>query len=123
MWDRLHRTVLDRLGQQGLLDWSRAGSTASASGGLRDVSYQVVRAYVAQHKPQIRAEAGRGRVTAFVAHGCRTEPRSHSSSLTNRSTQDRLAIADEDHRHRQIHKGPKRDNLCTPHLERPAIDR
>jgi transposase len=25
LWDRLHRLVLDRLGQQGLLDWSRAG--------------------------------------------------------------------------------------------------
>ena len=24
LWDRLHRTVLDRLGQRGLLDWSRA---------------------------------------------------------------------------------------------------
>jgi transposase len=24
VWDRLHRAVLDRLGQQGLLDWSRA---------------------------------------------------------------------------------------------------
>jgi transposase len=24
VWDRLHQAVLDRLGQQGLLDWSRA---------------------------------------------------------------------------------------------------
>jgi transposase len=24
VWDRLHQVVLDRLGQQGLLDWSRA---------------------------------------------------------------------------------------------------
>ena len=24
VWDRLHRVVLDRLGRQGLLDWSRA---------------------------------------------------------------------------------------------------
>jgi transposase len=24
LWDRLNRTVLDRLGQEGLLDWSRA---------------------------------------------------------------------------------------------------
>ncbi len=26
MWDELHGAVLDRLGQQGLLDWSRAGA-------------------------------------------------------------------------------------------------
>lgn len=34
--------------------------------GLRDVSYPVVRAYVAARRPQIRVEAGRGPVTAFV---------------------------------------------------------
>jgi transposase len=33
--------------------------------GLRDVSYQVVRGYVAGRKPQIRAEAGKGPVTVF----------------------------------------------------------
>lgn len=32
VWDRLHRLVLDRLGQLGLLDWSR---TALDSGSVR----------------------------------------------------------------------------------------
>ncbi|NBH10992.1 IS21 family transposase [Amycolatopsis sp. SID8362] len=34
--------------------------------GMIDVSYQVVRAYVATRAPQIRAEAGRGPVAAFI---------------------------------------------------------
>jgi hypothetical protein len=34
--------------------------------GMTDVSYPVVRAYVAERKPQIRAEAGRGPAEAFV---------------------------------------------------------
>ena len=34
--------------------------------GMRDVSYPVVRAYVADRKPQIRVEAGRGPVNVFV---------------------------------------------------------
>ncbi|WP_130508014.1 transposase [Krasilnikovia cinnamomea] len=33
--------------------------------GLRDVSYQVVRAYVADRKPEIRAEVGKGPATVF----------------------------------------------------------
>ena len=33
---------------------------------MRDVSYPVVRAYVAERKPQIRAEAGRGPAEVFV---------------------------------------------------------
>jgi hypothetical protein len=34
--------------------------------GMHDVSYPVVRAYVADRKPQIRAKAGRGPVNVFV---------------------------------------------------------
>jgi hypothetical protein len=34
--------------------------------GMADVSYPVVRAYVAERKPQIRAEAGRGPAEVFV---------------------------------------------------------
>ena len=34
--------------------------------GMRDVSYSVVRSYVAARRPQIRIEAGRGPVDAFV---------------------------------------------------------
>jgi transposase len=34
--------------------------------GMRDVSYPVVRAYVADRKPQIRVEAGRGPVNVFI---------------------------------------------------------
>lgn len=34
--------------------------------GMQDVSYAVVRAYVAERKPQVRAEAGRGPAEAFV---------------------------------------------------------
>src|SRR3712207_7658082 len=32
VFDRLHQSVLDRLGEQGRLDWPRASSTPSASG-------------------------------------------------------------------------------------------
>jgi hypothetical protein len=35
--------------------------------GMTEVSYQVVRAYVADRRPQIRAEAGREPMNAFVA--------------------------------------------------------
>jgi transposase len=34
--------------------------------GMADVSYPVVRAYVAERKPQVRAEAGRGPAEVFV---------------------------------------------------------
>lgn len=34
--------------------------------GMHDVSYLVVRSYVADRKPQIRAEAGRGPVKVFI---------------------------------------------------------
>jgi hypothetical protein len=34
--------------------------------GMTDVSYPVVRAYVAERKPQVRAEAGRGPAEVFV---------------------------------------------------------
>jgi len=34
--------------------------------GMADVSYPVIRAYVADRKPQVRAEAGRGPADVFV---------------------------------------------------------
>ncbi len=34
-FDRVHQTVLDRLGEQGELDWSRASLDSSASGRKR----------------------------------------------------------------------------------------
>lgn len=34
--------------------------------GMHGVSYQVVRGYVAERKPKIRAEAGRGPVEVFL---------------------------------------------------------
>jgi hypothetical protein len=51
--------------------------------GMADVSYQVVRAYVATRRPEIRAEAGRGPAEVFVpqahrpgmeARTCRSPP-------------------------------------------------
>jgi transposase len=38
VWDRLHRAILDRLGQQGLIDWSRGcldGVSVRAKRGVR----------------------------------------------------------------------------------------
>lgn len=38
VWERLHRTILDRLGQQGLIDWSRGcldGVSVRAKRGAR----------------------------------------------------------------------------------------
>jgi hypothetical protein len=49
---------------------------------IADVSYPVVRAYVAERKPQIRVEAGRGPAEVFV-------PQSHRSGTRRKSTSAR----------------------------------
>ena len=38
VWDRLHRVVLDRLGQQGLLDWPRAALDSASVRAKRGAS-------------------------------------------------------------------------------------
>jgi hypothetical protein len=43
-----------------------APPTLTGEQGMTDVSYPVVRAYVAERKPQVRAEAGRGPAEVFV---------------------------------------------------------
>lgn len=53
-----------------------------AEHGMNDVSYQVVRAYVAVRKPEVRAGAGRGPSDVFIVQ-------SHSPGWRQRSTSAR----------------------------------
>src|SRR4051812_49895068 len=76
---------------------------------MHDVSYAVVRAYVADRKPEIRVEAGRGPVNVFFpqTHRPAAEARltSARSPSTRRSSDGGRLIS---HPTRRVHEGPQR---------------